>query len=130
MTAFVIKGTNRAIITDRSRTKLQVYRGVIRDKAIEAMGGEAPTTGPVDVTVGFHFPRPKSHYGTGKNAGHVKDSAPDHHITRPDIDKLLRALLDGMTGVVFKDDSQVAEIVARKYYGETPAVYVQVELSS
>lgn len=35
-------------------------------------------------------------------------------IQRPDIDKLCRAVLDGLTGVVFKDDSQVVSLYALK----------------
>ena len=36
--------------------------------------------GPVSVTVDFYLPRPKSHYGTGRNAGALKPSAPAEHL--------------------------------------------------
>lgn len=75
-------------------------------------------TGPVEVDVLLFFPRPKSHYGTGKNADLLKDSAPLWHTTKPDGDKLARALGDAMTGIVFRDDSQVAKWTIRKWYGE------------
>ena len=45
---------------------------------------------------------------------------------KPDIDKLLRALLDAMTGVVYVDDSQVACIWATKEYGQTAETVVSV----
>ena len=42
----------------------------------------------------FVFPRPLSHYGTGKNAGKLKDSAPVHYTKTPDVDKLVRGVAD------------------------------------
>ena len=36
----------------------------------------------------FVFPRPLSHYGTGKNATKLKPSAPRYHVKTPDVDKL------------------------------------------
>ena len=38
----------------------------------------------------FRFVRPKSHYGTGRNAKKLKPSAPPHHTQKPDATKLLR----------------------------------------
>lgn len=73
----------------------------------------------VDVT--FFLKRPEAHVGTGRNAGVVKDSAPAFPLVRPDVDKLLRAILDALTDVVFKDDSQVVELVGRKRYAEPGA---------
>lgn len=45
--------------------------------------------------------------------------------TKPDIDKLSRAILDALTGVWYKDDSQVVKLEAEKVYtyGE-PGVYI------
>lgn len=74
--------------------------------------------GAVEVELGFYFARPKAHMGTGKNAGSVLASAPRHMIVMPDVDKLARAACDALTGVVFKDDSQIALLLARKGYGE------------
>ena len=45
---------------------------------------------------------------------------------RPDLDNYLKAILDGMNGVAFHDDSQVVEISARKQYGARPGVWVSL----
>ena len=45
---------------------------------------------------------------------------------RPDLDKLIRAVLDGLTGVAYDDDGQVTKIVATKEYGATEGVTVRV----
>ncbi len=37
--------------------------------------------------------------------------------TRPDADKLARAVLDALTGILYKDDSQVARLDIHKEYG-------------
>ena len=35
----------------------------------------------------------------------------------PDLDKLIRAVLDGLTAIAYVDDGQVVSIVAEKAYG-------------
>ena len=70
--------------------------------AHNAMGGLAPMTGPVTVVLTFWLPRPKS----------AKAGA--QATKRPDLDKLVRAVLDALTGIAFIDDSQVVRIDAGK----------------
>lgn len=60
---------------------------------------------PVHITILFYLPRPKSM--SPKVSAHVK---------RPDLDKLVRAVLDGMTGIVYVDDSQVVQLNTLKDY--------------
>lgn len=43
-----------------------------------------------------------------------------------DADNVLKAVCDGMNGVVFKDDSQAVSVVLAKRYGETPRLRVMV----
>lgn len=89
----------------------------------EAVGHWPPrdaVAGPIAVKVTCYFARPKSHYGTGRNAGKLKDSAPPYPISkgRNDLDKLLRLIFDAMSGIVYEDDSQVCRI------GETEKLYI------
>lgn len=71
--------------------------------------------GPVTAVLSFHLLRPKQ----PKNK--------THHITKPDLDKLIRGVLDPLTGIVFDDDAQVDTILATKHYVEAePYVYVQI----
>ena len=77
-------------------------------------------TEAVKVRVVFALPRPKS---LAK-----KVSA---HIKRPDIDKLARAALDALSGVIWRDDSQVVELVASKSYAEPEEPpYVDISVRS
>jgi crossover junction endodeoxyribonuclease RusA len=104
-----------AIYDDSRATK--PWREAVRGETQRAMAGQLPMAGPVAVTVSFRMTRPKGHYGSGRNAGTVRASAPAFPFGKPDVDKLARAVLDGLTeGGAFKDDAQVITLVASKMY--------------
>jgi Holliday junction resolvase RusA-like endonuclease len=54
--------------------------------------------------------------------GSPRASAPRLPATRPDIDKLLRAVLDALTGLVFVDDGQVVTVNMAKEYANVTGV--------
>lgn len=83
--------------------------------------------GPVRVTAVFTFTRPRSHYRTGKNSHLLRDAAPRLHTSKPDLDKLQRAIGDALTGVVLRDDSQIAWWVPVKVYGDSAQTFIRVE---
>ena len=83
---------------------------------------------PLSLTMVFTFERPKGHMGTGRNEGLVKDSAPNRHAIKPDLDNLVKFAMDCMTGTVYEDDKQVDWVCARKLYHSTRAeTRIQVE---
>lgn len=82
--------------------------------------------GPVGLAVVFTLLRPKGHHGTGRNAGKLRDSAPDYPCVKPDATKLLRGVEDAMTGVIWRDDAQVVEQFVSKRYGQPERVKVTV----
>lgn len=103
------------------------WRASVAAVATDAMPG-GPIDGPVNVIADFYFPRPKAHYGSGRNAARLKPTAPRWHTSTPDLDKLQRALGDAMKGTVLRDDSQVASWHVRKLYAAaTPRAVVRVE---
>ena len=86
-------------------------------KAYTDSGGKCiPADGYVSVTVCAFFPIPKS-YTKGKRL------ACKHNVNRPDkkpdIDNIIKAVLDGLNGVAYEDDKQVVEAIGRKYYTES-----------
>lgn len=93
------------------------WRAAIAAEASAAMNGLLAIHEPVTVNVLFYFPRPKSHYRSGKHAGEMKPGAPNHCATKPDLDKLLRAIGDAITGIVIRDDCQIVAVAAVKHYG-------------
>jgi len=80
--------------------------------------------GPLAVSFTFYVRRPQGHYGSGKNAGRVRDSAPDLPTVKPDLLKLARAVEDAMSGAVYRDDSQITTEVLRKRYGTPERVVI------
>lgn len=83
--------------------------------------------GPLIVSMSFAMKRPKGHYGTGKNEGTLKPSAPWYVKGVPDLDKLVRAVNDGITDAgLWNDDSQVVLLSADKHYAEKQGVRVTV----
>jgi crossover junction endodeoxyribonuclease RusA len=104
---------------------LKPWRQAIANRFSEARDGRT-LIGPIGVRVVFFFNRPQSHYGTGRNAGFVKAHAPRWRDAAPDLDKLQRALFDGlvMSGVIH-DDRFIVKVEADKVYGD-PGVLVEV----
>jgi crossover junction endodeoxyribonuclease RusA len=82
----------------------------------------APLDGAVWVSLLFVMPRP---------AATPKRSTPQA-VKRPDLDKLTRAVFDALSGVVWRDDSQVVQLVASKRLAsleEQPGVNIRVRQS-
>lgn len=78
------------------------------------------------VQITFMFNRPKSHYNS---KGQLKPAAPLYKQTKPDLDKLCRSTLDGLTNVLLKDDSQVVNLICCKIYaneGELPGALITI----
>lgn len=120
--AFVVG--KRAVVTERGQATLKPWRSQIAAAAAELV--EEPLAGPLSIALTFALPRPKSHYRTGARAGELRETAPAWVETRPDIDKLTRAVLDALTGVAYRDDGQVAELKAHKMFGARPGVAVSI----
>jgi len=113
-----------------SNRKLMPWRNNVGWEA-KAVWEEGPSLGAIKINCMFKIKRPKLHYGTGKNVATLKDFAPMRHIQVPDTDKLVRAILDALTGIIYKDDGQVDDIHATKQWcelGESPGVVVIIEI--
>lgn len=102
------------------------WRESVGAEAYRAMDGRHPLHGALELVVVFAMPRPKAHYRTGKHAGELKGTAPAWHTSKPDATKLLRAVEDAMTGIVWRDDAQVCFQRVSKCYAPTAGAHVEV----
>lgn len=85
------------------------------------------TREPVWVSFEFVFARPKGHFGSGRNAGKLKPSAPRWPTAKKDDrTNCLKSTEDALTGIVWHDDSQVVDGPSRKSYGETDMIRISV----
>ena len=102
---------------------LAMWRGLIRVAA--RAEGIKPSALPVRLTVQFGMPRPKAQM---KLQGGRYVPKAEHYYARPatapDIDKLLRAVCDALTGIAYADDSQIVEVMVSKVYGEMTFIEV------
>lgn len=104
--------------------KTRHYESDLRLAAQEAMAGRPPLDGPCKVTIEALLGVPASWSGSKQRAalgGLIACT------TRPDIDNYLKAALDALIAIVFRDDNQVVEAVIRKLFDERPRLTITVE---
>jgi len=85
-----------------------------------------PMLGAVKLVIEFTFLRPKSHFGTGRNSLRLKPFAPAYMTKKPAVSKMVRAVEDALTGIVWKDASQVVRQDALKRYGDRPGAEITI----
>lgn len=120
--------SQHGVLYHSNRKALLPWRDTVAAAAREAIAAAYPDAGvplygrgvPVRVGVVWTFDRSGAHFGSGRNADTLKPSAPSEHVHAPDLDKLLRAVFDALSGPVWHDDRQVARLTdtARVYPGQ------------
>jgi crossover junction endodeoxyribonuclease RusA len=114
------KTKNAAGALYESSAAVKPWREAVKTAALDALHHDkewAPLRCPVWVDVRFSLRRPKGHFGTGRNAGLLKPSAPPYPTGKPDLDKLVRSTQDALKDAgVLVDDSAVASLSATKVY--------------
>lgn len=117
-------------VEDDFGSRLQPWRREVSGEACTAMAGQPPFEGLVTVTMEFFKPRPKSHYGSGKNSNILKDSAPAAPGVMPDLGKLARAIQDALSKIVYTDDSKiVSEVHVKRYIDTWEREYVRITVA-
>ena len=109
----------------------EIERGVIWEIKRQIKDFQ-PTPRPLILSLEAFFPRPKSHYGTGRNSGVVKKSAPKLHTIKPDLDNLFKFYMDCMNGVIYKDDCQVVmfERSGKQWVDQGEVGYVRLTIKA
>ncbi len=119
--SFYIPKLNRTVTTHQNQTRLNAWRNRVATEAQNVLFEREWTSDRASaytLDVDFVLPRPPS--------------VPPHRRIRPtvkpDIDKLVRAINDALTGILFPDDCQVVSIrVTKDYEGERrPGAYLRV----
>lgn len=120
------KGGGPVLMIDANK-KSGPWMDAVAHRAAEAMNGRPLMRGALKVVATFNFKRPGTHYYKRKAGDLLRDDAPHFHESTPDADKLLRAIGDAMSGVVYVDDKQIALVkVAKVYTGSSEGVDVIV----
>lgn len=87
---------------------------------------DKPLLGPLQVDTYFYYQYRQGDYGTGRNAGKVKASAPLWKITKPDIDNAAKFVFDALNGILWHDDSQICAGEILQQYSETPRTEIYI----
>ena len=132
MTAFTIPGIPAAKGRPRFLSRGGFIRAYTDQKTVayEALvglyaqqAGIEPVKGPIAVTIRAFWP--------SKGAPRKRTPRPEAwRVGRPDLDNVIKAILDGLEGIAFDNDSQVVVIAADKRHaaqGCPPHVDVTVE---
>jgi Holliday junction resolvase RusA-like endonuclease len=80
-----------------------------------------PLEGAVMLEVTLYMPIPKS---TSKKR--TQELLGAYHVKRPDRSNLMKMLEDCMTGIVYKDDSQICDGPTKKIYGDPPRTEINI----
>lgn len=100
------------------------YKSFVRLVASQ-VAPETLITEEIKLTVDVYLKIPKKYHTKPKmaliNAGELRPT------TKPDIDNLAKGIKDGLSKIIWHDDSQVIELVARKWYSDNPRAEVTIE---
>ena len=83
---------------------IHTFKAAARLAARQEFPGNQCWVEPISLSAQFIFPRPKRLNRRGDPDWRIPMAA------KPDIDNLLKALLDGLTGVLWADDRQVYQL--------------------
>ena len=105
--------------------KTRSYEASLSWTAAAAMKGAKPLEGPLVLIVEAYMPIPMSWSGKRQRMAAAGDIRPT---TRPDFDNIMKTL-DGLNGIVWRDDAQVVDVRCVKAYSERPRLRITVEPS-
>ena len=109
-TAMNVKGVTRFRHASSNSARWCRY---LKNEVTKRWQHDPLVSGPLHLTLKFSVPRPKT----------VRSVHPTSRFSG-DVDKLARAVLDTLTGVVYHDDSQVVALTAVKCFGDPAGVLI------
>lgn len=113
-------GGHARMFTD---SKTASYENLVKLAASRALGGRAPLDCPLTVVVTVRM-TPAASSSRNKRASMLAGEMAPTKL--PDLDNVVKAVLDGCNKVAFRDDALVVSLIARKRYAEVPGVDVEI----
>lgn len=111
-------GNGRAYDPKTSRDYKQHVKQIGLDYALEELIETA-----IELHIDVYWQRPKK-YSKKKELLQFKDEL--RPTTKPDLDNLAKGIKDGLTGVIWKDDSQIVSLYLHKYYCDQPRAEIKI----
>lgn len=109
---------NRGRVHSFTPARTTAYESTVRLAFTTAYPVYVPLDGSlsVKITAGFQLPKRL----VGKIGTNLR------HSSRPDADNVAKSITDALNGVVWRDDSQISDLVVYKRYSLTPRVEVEI----
>jgi len=109
--------TGRVAVLDQSSDALKDWEAHVRYQAMQIWKGQPALNQPLKVSLSLHMRKAKK---------------PRPHLSvwpacDPDVEKLARAVLDGLQTVIFVDDNLICKQPLEKIWGDPPGVQITVE---
>ena len=80
---------------------------------------------PLEINMKFYMPIPKYLSNVKKNRLTLEKEV--RYVTKkPDLDNLLKAILDGLNGIAYFDDGQVVKLSVEKVYSFNPRTEIEI----
>ncbi len=105
-------------------TKTKNYEYLVRQLFVYKYPHFKIIEGRIKVTIIAYFDIPKS---TSKKKEAEMLQGNISPTKKPDIDNIVKIILDALNKFAFKDDTQITKLEVEKIYSETPKVYVKIE---
>lgn len=105
--------------------KVAVYKqqlGYLARQAMQERGME-PLDGPLEVCMEFYRPVQAS---ISKKERARRLSGVHRPTVKPDLSNYIKALEDGLNGIIWIDDNRIVQIVAEKKYSDRPRIVIEV----
>jgi Holliday junction resolvase RusA-like endonuclease len=103
---------------DPQKREKRAYQTYIASR----LNGVLKTAVAIKLIVEYHMPIPKSYSKT-----RVLECVLGPHSNKPDLSNLIKFTEDTFNGMLWKDDSLIAEIEARKFYAQVPKTVFKIE---
>ena len=104
--------------------KTQEYEEYVKMCWVAKYGGVQPSEQPLEMNIVFYMPIPKS--VNKKQRAEMLDGK-IKHTKKPDIDNLIKSVLDALNGIAYSDDSQIIKVTAVKRYAETGSTELTIK---
>lgn len=124
--------TGMPVIIETNAKKLRDWRAMVGWYAKQAYNRQCVTLEPIRFIVTFWRPRRTGDFRTigGQPSRLLRNTAEAFPTPKPDTFKLCRAVEDALTGVIWRDDSQICDHHIFKRYcrgTEQPGVHIVIE---
>ena len=100
------------------------YEDQIRFYALQAMGSSEPLKTALEAFIYVRLPVPQSY---SKKRTEACLSGLERPCKKPDLDNIIKTMMDGMNEVIYDDDVQIVNITATKLYAAKAEVYILIK---